>query len=157
PITDYTRAIADQAAGEGYIALVPDRLSGLTEDARINATREFALRMPPVNGKIATMTFSAERIDIGNAAFEHSQQGWTDAINLLNTRLENHPALLTLPPHNHMGHVGIGVMAMAEPEPQRGGAERPCQVGSLDCKADGYLAGFNSAKSTLAKSPVRSQ
>jgi carboxymethylenebutenolidase len=57
-----------------------------------------------------------------------------------------------------MGHEGIGVMAMAEPEPQRGaGAERPCQVGSLDCKADGYLAGFNSAKSTLAKSPVRSQ
>src|SRR5262249_51471953 len=141
-------------AGEGYIALVPDTLAALSHDARINATREFALTMPPVNGKVATMTFSAERIDAGNAVFENSQLGWTDAINLLNTRLENHPTLLTLPPHNHMGHEGIGVMAMAVPEPQRGaGAERPCQVGSLDCKAEGYLAGFNSAKSTLAKSP----
>ena len=156
PMSDWMRGIADQAAGEGYIALVPDTLAFLSQDARIDAVRKFALNMPPVNGNIASMTFSAERIELGDAAFERSQQGWTDAINLLNTRLENHPTLIALPPHNHMGHEGIGVMATAEPGPQRG-AERPCQVGSLDCKADGYLAGFNSARSTLARSPVRSR
>ncbi len=156
PMSDWMRGIADQAAGEGYIALVPDTFAHLSQDARIDAVRKFALNMPPVNGNIASMTFSAERIDLGNVAFERSQQGWTDAINLLNTRLENHPTLIALPSHNHMGHEGIGVMAMAAPEPQRD-AERPCQVGSLDCKADGYLAGFNSARSTLARSPVRSQ
>jgi len=156
PMSDWMRGIADQAAGEGYIALVPDTFAHLSQDARIDAVRKFALNMPPVNGNIASMTFSAERIDLGDVAFERSQQGWTDAINLLNTRLENHPTLIALPSHNHMGHEGIGVMAMVAPEPQRD-AERPCQVGSLDCKADGYLAGFNSARSTLARSPVRSQ
>lgn len=158
PMSAWMRAVADQAAGEGYIALVPDTLAGLGQNARIEAVRQFAVRMPPVNGKIESMTFGNGRIDLGHTSFELSQQGWTDALNLLNTKLENHPTLMSLPPHNHMGHEGIGVMAMAEPEPQRGAAaERPCQVGSLDCKADGFLAGFNSAKSTLAKSTVRSE
>ena len=157
PMSDWMRAIADQAAGEGFIALVPDALEGVGQNARIEAVHRFALGMPPANGKIMSMTFDGERIDLGNVKFAMSQQGWTDAINLLNTRMDNHPTLITLPPHNHMGH-DIGVMAMAEPEPQRGerggGAPR-CDVGSLNCKADGYLAGFNSAKQTLAKSPIR--
>lgn len=158
PMSDWMRAVADQAAGEGFIALVPDALAGLNQQARIDAVRLFALGMPPANGKISSMTFDGEHIDLGNAKFAISQQGWTDAINLLNTRVDNHPTLITLPPHNHMGHEGIGLMAMAEPEPQRGGeAPRPCPVGSLNCKADGYLAGFNSAKSTLAKSPIHSE
>ena len=37
PMTDWLRAIADQAAGEGYIALVPDPLPGVSEDARMAA------------------------------------------------------------------------------------------------------------------------
>lgn len=158
PMSDWMRAVADQAAGEGFIALVPDLVPGLSQTARVEAVRQFALTMPPSNGKITAMTFDDDRIDIGFASFANTQQGWTGAINLLNTKLDNHPALLTLPPHNHMGH-DIGLMAM--PEPQRGegggGGQRGCPVGSLNCKADGYLAGFNSAKSTLAHTPIKSE
>jgi carboxymethylenebutenolidase len=154
PLSDWMRAVADQASAEGFIALVPE----VSNDA----VREFALRMPPVNGKIASMTFDGEHIDLGRAKFPISQQGWTDAINLLNTQMNNHPAFITLPPHNHAGS-DIGVMAMAEPQRGEGGrgggqrGEQRCDVGSLNCKADGYLAGFNSAKSTLAKTPIKSE
>jgi carboxymethylenebutenolidase len=159
PMSDWMRAVADQAAGEGFIALVPDSLSGLSQTARVEAVRRFALTMAPANGKIASITFDGDRIDVGYATFANTQQGWTGAINLLNTRMDNHPALIALPPHNHIGH-DIGLMAMAEPqrgEGGGGGGQRGCPVGSLNCKADGYLAGFNSAKSTLAHTPVKSE
>jgi carboxymethylenebutenolidase len=158
PMSDWMRAVADQAAGEGFIALVPDSLPGLSQSARVEAVRRFALAMPPSNGKIASMTFDDDRIDVGFASFANTRQGWTGAIDLLNTRLDNHPVLMTLPPHNHMGH-DIGLMAMAEPQRGEGGGggQRGCPVGSLNCKADGYLAGFNSAKSTLAHTPIKSE
>jgi carboxymethylenebutenolidase len=153
PMSDWMRAVADQAAGEGFIALVPEMAN--------DAVRAFALQMPPANGKIASMTFDGDHIDLGDTRFPISQQGWTDAINLLNVRLENYPAFINLPPHDHAGH-DLGVMAMAEPQRGGGGGgrgaqEQRCDVGSLNCKADGYLAGFNSAKSTLAKSPIKSE
>src|ERR1051326_6901783 len=158
PMSDWMRAVADQAAGEGFIGLVPDALPGLSQAERIEAVRRFALTMPSSNGKTAIITSENQTIDLGYAKFANTQQGWTGAINLLNTQMNNHPAVITLPPHNHMGH-DIGVMAM--PEPQRGeggvGGQRGCPVGSLNCKADGYLAGFNSAKSTLAHTPIKSE
>ena len=45
PLSDWMRAVADQASAEGFIALVPEVAN--------DAVREFALRMPPVNGKMA--------------------------------------------------------------------------------------------------------
>jgi carboxymethylenebutenolidase len=150
PLSDWMRAVADQASAEGFIALVPEKVN--------DDVRAFALRMPPVNGKMSSMTFDAGQIDLGDAKFPITQQGWTDAINLLNKRMENHPTLIVLPPHHHSGS-DIGVMAMAEPQQRQGvqGGQRGCAVGSLNCKADGYLAGFNSAKQTLAKSPIKSE
>src|SRR5262249_9056039 len=157
PMSDWMRAVGDQAAREGYIALVPDTLPGLSQGARVEAVRRFALTMPPSNGKVAPMTFDDDRVNVGNAKFEDSQQGWTAAINLLKPQFNTHPESTPPPPHNHAGH-DIGLMAM--PEPQRGegggGGQRGCPVGSLNCKADGYLAGFNSAKSTLAHTPIKS-
>src|SRR5207244_11954291 len=73
------------------------------------------------------------------------------------TKCSNHTAFITLPPHNHAGH-DIGLMAMAETQRSEGGCgQRGCPIGSLNCKADGYLAGFNSAKSTLAHTPIKSE
>src|SRR5437762_13091512 len=43
PMSDWMRAVADQAAGEGFIALVPDTLPGLSQAARVEAARQFAL------------------------------------------------------------------------------------------------------------------
>jgi carboxymethylenebutenolidase len=159
PMSDWMRAVADQAAREGYIALAPDTLPSLGQIARIEAVRRFAQTMPPSNGNIASMTFDqADGIRVGDTKFADSQQGWTAAINFLNAQTNNHPAFITLPPHNHAGH-DIGLMAMAEPQRGEGGGggQRGCPVGSLNCKADGYLAGFNSAKSTLAHTPIKSE
>jgi carboxymethylenebutenolidase len=163
PMNDRMRAIADQVASEGFIALAPDSLPGVSDEARIEAVRNHAVAMAPANGAIATLTFS-NRITAAaggvTAMFGLDQQAWTDALGFLNSRTNNHPTLVNLPPHDH-GLVDLGVIAQAEAPAQaqgggRGG-ERPCQVGAMDCKHPDFLAGFNTASSTLARSPRRSE
>ncbi len=82
-LSDWIRALADQLAGDGFIAVAPDMLSGrgpkgggtesvasrddvvglvrglTTEevDARLDAVRAFALRIPAASGKVATIGF----------------------------------------------------------------------------------------------------
>ena len=82
-LSDWIRAVADQLAKEGFIAVAPDLISGkgpggggtesaasrddvvkliraLTPEetnARLNAVREAAVRFPSVNGKSATIGF----------------------------------------------------------------------------------------------------
>jgi carboxymethylenebutenolidase len=82
-LSDWLRGVADQLARDGFIAVAPDLISGLgpngggTESAasrddvvnmvrkltpddataRLNAVREWALKIPAGNGKIATLGF----------------------------------------------------------------------------------------------------
>ena len=80
-MTDWVRGVADQLAKEGFIALAPDLLSGkgpngggtdsLGEEAtkvirtltpetvveRLNAVREYALKLPAANGKAGSVGF----------------------------------------------------------------------------------------------------
>ena len=82
-LSDWIRGVADQLAREGFIAVAPDLISGLgpngggtdsvasrddvtklvrgltPEDAtaRLNAVREYALKIPAANGKTATIGF----------------------------------------------------------------------------------------------------
>jgi carboxymethylenebutenolidase len=82
-LSDWIRGVADQLAAEGFIAVAPDLLSGHgangggteaypTRDdvtkavmslpqpemtARLNAVREYGLRLPAANGKSATVGF----------------------------------------------------------------------------------------------------
>src|SRR5688572_29045487 len=81
-LTDWVRAVADQLAAEGFIAIAPDLLSGkgaggggtesfkgdevrsaiqkLSADevnARLDAVREFGTTLPSANGKSATIGF----------------------------------------------------------------------------------------------------
>jgi carboxymethylenebutenolidase len=80
-MTDWVRGVADQLAKEGFIALAPDLLSGkgpngggtdsLGEEAtkvirtltpetvveRLNAVREYALKLPAANGKVGSVGF----------------------------------------------------------------------------------------------------
>lgn len=80
-LTDWIRAVADHAAKEGFIAIAPDFLSGLgpkgggTEDLgsevgkairtltpaqmteRMNAARDYGLKLPAANGRTGTLGF----------------------------------------------------------------------------------------------------
>ncbi len=82
-LSDWIRAVGDQFAKEGYIAVVPDLISGkgpggggtdsaksrddvvklirgLTPEetvARLNAVREYAIHLPSANGRCATVGF----------------------------------------------------------------------------------------------------
>jgi carboxymethylenebutenolidase len=82
-LSDWIRSVADQLAAEGFISVAPDLISGkgpgggntdsvssrddvvklvreLTPDevkARLNATRDYALKLPAANGKSATVGF----------------------------------------------------------------------------------------------------
>jgi carboxymethylenebutenolidase len=82
-LSDWIRGVADQLAREGFIAVVPDFVSGhgpggggtdsvasrddvvkLVHEAtpeetlaRLNAAREYAMKLPAANGKVATIGF----------------------------------------------------------------------------------------------------
>jgi carboxymethylenebutenolidase len=82
-LSDWARAVADQLAMEGFIAVVPDLVSGMGPNgkgsdssasrddvvalvraltpaeatARLNAVRDYAIHLPAANGKLATVGF----------------------------------------------------------------------------------------------------
>jgi carboxymethylenebutenolidase len=147
-LSDRLRAIADQMADEGFIAVVPDALS--SAKAEVDAVRDYMIKDPAANGRHATVIVSSNDLRIDVAA--------------LNKRTGNDPSnVMHMPRHAHAGH------AMFEPEParparlaqpaqplqQRG--EQACAIGSLTCKRDDLVAGASTAKSTLARSPIRAE
>ena len=93
------------------------------------------------NGRHATLVVSSNDLRIDIAA--------------LNKRTGNDPSsVVRMPRHAHMGH------AMFEPEPARPVQQRgepACAIGSLTCKRDDLVAGTSTAKSALARSPIRGE
>jgi len=68
-LDDWTRAIADRLAADGYIAVAPD-LDGEPQYAAavLDMLRDYALKIPAANGKVATLGFKQG----GYAAFQYA-------------------------------------------------------------------------------------
>ena len=157
-LTDWLRAVADQVASEGFIAVVPDALSIATAD--VDAVRSYMTRHPAANGKSASLTFSRQ-IDVTAAnregRFDLSQQSWPDAMAFLNKYTENDPStVVTMPAHPHAGH------EMLEPEPQApaqrgGGGPRGGPRGYPQGKLDNLPAGVFTARTTVLRSSLKAE
>ena len=100
-LSDWIRAVADQLARDGFIAFAPDLISGLGPNgggtdsaasrddvvklvrgltpeaatARINAVRDYAIKLPAANGKSATLGFCWG----GARSFAYAMQQGVDA------------------------------------------------------------------------------
>ena len=66
-LDDWTRAIADRLAADGYIAVAPDLEPGLRVVA-LDAVRDYALKIPAANGKVATLELEQG----GGKSFEYA-------------------------------------------------------------------------------------
>lgn len=138
-LSDRLRAIADQMTDEGFIAVVPDVLS--SDAADVDAVRDYMIKHPAANGRHTTVIISSNDFRIDLAA--------------LNKRTGNDPSkVMRMPHHAHMGHAMFEAEP-ARPSQQRG--EQACAIGSLTCKRDDLVAGASTAKSTLARSPIRAE
>jgi carboxymethylenebutenolidase len=138
--TDWIRAVADQVAGEGYIAVVPDTSSTPARES----VRQYALALTAANGQSANLNFTPGsdnvRVDGQRAV------NWPQALALLNHQTGNHPILGANPnvPEDHSQHIG---MAMAQP-PGRG---YPV------AKTPDLPAGIFTAKNAIANSKLRKE
>jgi carboxymethylenebutenolidase len=140
PAGDWIRAVGDQVAAEGYIAVVPD--SGSQSDR--DAVRRYALSLPAANGRSAELHFHSGSEEVRlNGKLPLS---WPQAVAFVNHQTGNHPLIGANPnvPEDHSAHIA---MAMAQPPP--GGRGYPM------AKPPNLPAGIFTAKNTLANSKLR--
>ena len=164
----WLRGVALELASEGYIAIVPDLLSGMAPNGgdadsfdgpaaiaaaldrmdrseiarRINSAREYATALPAANGRSANFDLDAANL---------SPQGWSNAVRHLADKTGNHPVFgaNSNVPEDHSAHM---FMAAAQTPPQPGGG-RP--LGYPMGKLADLPAGVFTARSTLLKSNLK--
>lgn len=170
-VSDWTRAVSDQLAAEGYLAVVPDVLTEVdtegnqraaaatqaihpTEiDHRMRAVQAVALEIPSANGVIATVSLAPGRhmldaqVATNVASFELSSDSWPRFVDYLNTATSNRPTFIA---HEHAGHISMLQAAQAP-----GG--RAGRGGGLFAKDPRLPAGYFTARSTLLNSKLRSE
>ncbi len=175
--TDWIRAVGDQIAAEGFIAVVPDVSSSSTN--QIEAVRRHALSLPSANGEGASLVFSSGftgdrvRAEIDSpvagkraASFRPTAAAWPQIIGFLNRETANTPQLGQNPnaPEDHTAHMAALAMLQPAAAPQAGpaGPAGPAgqanqPVGYPQGKLPNLPAGRYTAKSTLAKSQLRKE
>jgi carboxymethylenebutenolidase len=178
--TTWIRAVSDQVAAEGFIAVVPELLTGLgphggdtdsfrsrqaasqaisklgqTEvQRRINVVRAYAVALPAATGQSDDLQLDrqAGRIAAGSVNFPLNTNGWHDAIAFLNGKTNNHPVFAANPyPDEHAEHYAM--MAMA----RQGARPSPTIQIALGEKKPDLPAHIYTAKSTLANSKLRKE
>lgn len=94
-LNDWTRAIADRLAADGYIAIAPDLdVEPQFHVLVLDAVREYALKIPAANGKVAALGFE--------------QSGYTTFQYALSRPALNAAVVFSgaFPPHLDNSHVG---------------------------------------------------
>jgi carboxymethylenebutenolidase len=180
-LSDWLRAVGDQVAAEGFIAIVPDVLSGVGPDGggseafanreaaagalallteaemerRIDAVRTYAGTIPGSNGHTATLAFDFA-----------ASQGRLDAV-IDAPSAETHVASFELTEHawhhtldflTRHAEGAVSVAQASAQEPGRGDrAERGGCTGSMREKCDALPANFLMAATTVAHSPRKGE
>jgi len=166
-LTDWMRAVADQAAQEGFLAVVPDVSSKIDREWQYKVVRDHALTLLAANGKTANLHFDwtndgKARMDISTvsgvaktqrASFALSEENWSQAVAFLNQSLQNHADdLIYVPPMQMaMGAAPMPGMPGMQSTPPPRPLEYP--MGKLD----NLPAGLMTAKSTLEHSTIRTE
>jgi carboxymethylenebutenolidase len=178
--TTWIRAVSDQVAAEGFIAVVPEVLTGLGPhggDAdsfrnrqaasralaklgpleiqrRIDAVRAYATALPAATGESADIELdrAAGRIATERASFALDPKGWRQAIASLDAQTNNHPVFAANTYQDeHAEHYAM--MAMA----RQGARPSPSIQIALGEKRPDLPAHIYTAKSTLANSKLRKE
>ena len=173
--TDWTRAVSDQLAAEGYLTVVPDVLTEVdtagdrrpASDAVATDVREMArrvaavqaatLQLPSASGVTAYLDVNPTRRQMSaragetTASFALSVTAWPEVVSYLNVRTANHPTLVA---GEHAEHI---MMMQAAQAPAGGTVGRGARAGGLATKDPALPAGYFTAKSTLTNSKLRKE
>ncbi len=181
--SDWIRAVADQAAAEGFIAVVPDVLSGLglhggdSNDfsnpaaiaaafdqlgrdevtRRANAVRDYAVVLPAANGKSASLDFAADSVQAAVAGrsvtFKVADTGWPQAVSFLIKQTGDKPVLGENLNVPEDHSMHIGMMMGQTVNDKKGGGPRGYPIGKLP----DLPAGIFNAHTVVTNSKLRKE
>ena len=181
--SDWIRAVADQAAAEGFIAVVPDVLSGLGAHGgdsndfanpaaiaaalnrlapdeiarRTNAVRNYATALPAANGKSATIEFSTAGVQAAaggrSASFKVADAGWSQAVSFLVKQTGDKPVLGENLNVPEDHSMHIGMMMGQTVNDKKGGGLRGYPIGKLP----DLPAGIFNAHTVVSNSKLRKE
>ncbi len=140
--SDWVRAVSDQLAAEGFIAVAPDVLSN---KHWIDAVRAYAVALPAASGVSASLELDANV----------TAEAWWRTVAYLNSQTGNQPVFGTNPnvPEDHSTHIMMAMaQATSDVQPPAAGPR-----GYPQGKLPELPAGIFTAKSTLLHSPLRKE
>jgi carboxymethylenebutenolidase len=150
-MSDFSRAVAYQAARDGFIAIAPDRLSP--------AVRQYAAGIPAASGTIARLDLRNAQIDAHVtgypvATFARDDEGWSTALAFLSEKTGNH-----FTPTPGTDHVAMEMRAeQAGRGGQTGGGRAGgAPTGGLNFKADHLPANWVMAGKIANTTPRRNE
>lgn len=116
--SDWVRAISDQLAAEGYIALAPT-IDSESESQDAAAVREYAAALHAANGQVITLTLDTARTEVTASGrgvqanrFQLADSAWPALIAFLNRTTGNQPRI-HVPADDHSAHFA-SLFAMAQ-------------------------------------------
>ena len=124
-ISDWLRAVADQVALEGFVAVVPEATTSMEQ--QLNTVRDFMVKLPAANGKDARLSFSLNMdVSVGKRAesFPLSGTEWSKAMSFLNRYTQNDPSRVVFIP-SHVTHYSGAMTADNPATCEIAGGHRP--------------------------------